>query len=171
MLFAIAQAAATASSPPQYSTFIYILGALVAGGALNVAVTAYRRWSRGPIEDKEIIGNIVKGEVAGMKDLLAEYRVEVEITKRQLEEYREQLSEITRELARAQVRIGRLEDELREAGSRRAEIEAELLRVKAERDGLVDQRQRLERESASLRTRVDALEGFAHRVHPDEPPS
>lgn len=160
----------SAPSPPQYTTLIYIVGALVTGGALQVGVTAYRRWTRGPIEDKQIIGQIVQGEMSGMKDLLAEYRIEVEVTKRQLEEYREQLGEVTRELARAQVRITRLEDELKDAKGNRAALQAELVAVTAERDGLITQRDALEGQAGELRDRVSALERFARRAHPEVNP-
>lgn len=160
---------AEASSPPtqDVSTWVLIVIAALGGGVLPILVSAYRRWKRGPLEDEEMVGRIVKGELGNMKDLLGEYRVEVELTKRQLEDYRSQLNEMTRELARAQVRIQHLEDELRTAREGRDELQRELAQLIAERDELRTERARLAGEAEKLRERLDRLEQFARDVDPE----
>lgn len=164
----IAGLVATIATPQASSVVAYVIAAALMGGAIPAVVGAYRRWKRGPLEDQAIVGRMVRDEMSGMKDLLNEYRVEVEVTKRQLEEYRTQLGLITHELAKAQVRIGDLQEELKDAKRDRDEVKRELNTLLTERDGLVSERDRLAEEATRLAARVEALEAFARRIHPEE---
>lgn len=141
-----------------YGSLVYLLAAVFAGGLVQVIYQAVRNRRRDPVEDSEIARKAVKDELGGLKDLLAEYRIEVEVNKRQLEDYRNQLNQITLDLSRAQVRIGLLEDQLRDAKSESTAVQRELEGTKRRRDELQVERDRLSRETAELRERIKGLE-------------
>lgn len=141
-----------------YTPLVYIIGAMFAGGLIPLAYNMLRNWRRAPIEDSQIIASNVRNDVSGLKDLLAEYRIEVELNKRQLEDYRGQLGQITIELAKAQARISLLEQQLSTARNERDQILGELDGMRARRDELAAERERLKEEAAALQGRIKALE-------------
>lgn len=141
-----------------YEPIVYIVGTLLTGGVLQVVYTIVRNYKRGPIDDDSIIAQTVRDDVEGLRGLLAEYRLETEVNKRQLETYQKDLREMTRELAQAQVRIGNLEKQLREGGERREAIERELTDIRRERDRLEAERDRLAAEAQKLQDRIEKLE-------------
>lgn len=165
----IALAAAT------YTPIIYIVGTLLAGGLLQLVYSIARNYRRGPIDDTSIVSQTVRDDVEGLRGLLAEYRLETEVNKRQLENYAKDVRDMTRELAQAQLRISNLEKQLREGDGRRETVERELSEIKHDRDRLAVERDRLIVEATAMRARVQALEeaaGLVDRLresheHPD----
>lgn len=153
-LAAVLVADSAAGNPP---TLIYVLGAILAGGVLPLIYQAAQRWRRGPLEDSTLIAHTVNEQLGGMKELLDQYRVEIEVSKRQLEDYRKQLVEITQDLARAQVRIGHLEDELERSRARREEIERELVQLRAQYEHTNSERRSLEELTTALQERLQQL--------------
>lgn len=150
-----------------YGAVIYLIAAVAAGGLAQVVYQIVRNWRRKPIDDQQIIGKQIKDDLGNLKDLLAEYRLEVEVNKRQLEDYRRQLTEITLELAKAQARIGLLEDQLRTARSEHESVQHELEAMQRRRDELQGERDRLKQEAANLGQRIKALEdatGVTERI-------
>lgn len=165
----IALAAAT------YTPIIYIVGTLLAGGLLQLVYSIARNYRRGPIDDTSIVSQTVRDDVEGLRGLLAEYRLETEVNKRQLENYAKDVRDMTRELAQAQLRISNLEKQLREGDGRREIVERELSEIRHDRDRLAVERDRLIVEATAMRARVAALEEAAALVdklresheHPD----
>jgi len=133
-------------------TIVYLLAAALGGGLLGAIGTAYRRFRIGPIEDQQLVTQITADTLRGAKDILAEYRTEVEVVKRQLEDYRKQLLELTRTLAAANERIRRLESDLRDASG-------ESTRLRAELSSAVNRRTEMLQEIEWLRERIARLEG------------
>lgn len=155
-LYALASGGGTSVTP-----LLYVIGALLAGGLLNLGWQVYRRWRSGGLDDRKTIEETIEKEIGGLRSLVTEYRTEAEVTKRLLDEYRQQLTDVTKDLARAQVRIGYLEDELRSAQGQRTEVEKELHALKVERESDRDRREELLREGNRLRERVAQLEAMA----------
>lgn len=165
-LVAFVLADTSSGSPP---AIVYILGAILAGGLLPLIYQALQRWRAGPLQDSALISHTIAEQLGGMKELLDEYRVEIEVAKRQLEDYRTQLGDITKELAKAQVRIGQLEDQLDRARDERSTIERDLERLRAQYEQLRAERHELEEVTSGLRDRLRGLELIAGQ-HPDDPP-
>lgn len=150
-----------------YTPLVYIVAALLTGTLIPLLYQIARNWRRKPLEDQEIIEKTVRNELGNLKDLLAEYRLEVEVNKRQLEDYRKQLGEVTFELSRAQVRITYLEDALRTAKTDHETVKRELEEAKARREALQEERDRLNVEAEELRGRIKELEdktGITERI-------
>lgn len=136
-----------ASAPPQQvpqsSVLLYILGAAVAGGGFTALLGLIRYWRRGQVEDTELVSRITKDTVAGAKDILAEYRLEVEIVKRQVEAYRDQLNNLTMALAEANVKISNLERQLSTAQTEHTGLQRDLQEAMKERKRLMHEIGRL----------------------------
>lgn len=146
--------AATAGGIP---IIVYVLGALLAGGGLTLAYTVLQNWRRGPMTDASLISDTITNQLGGMKQLLDEYRVELEVAKRQLEDYRAQLYEVTRELAKAQVQISQLERSLDSARDRRDDMEHELDELRRHYEELTRERIKLEGLTRGLSERLAQL--------------
>lgn len=165
-LIYVAGAATTPTPPTGPSPILYLFAAILGGGIFPVLVNAWRRHSRGPIEDEDMVQRTVSSQMEDMRKWMADYKVEIEVTKRQIEDYRKQLNEMTHELARAQVRISQLEEELRRSKDNRERLRVELEDLTRQRDALTLERERLANEAGALRDRVDRLEAFAREMHP-----
>lgn len=138
-------------------TTIYILGAAFAGGLLPLLYQAAQNWRKGPLTDSQLISRTVSDQLGGMKTLLENYRIELEVAKRQLEDYRTQLGTVTRELATAQVRISQLERTLDSAKDRRDEMEHELEQLRRQQGDLITERRELETITRNLADRLRQL--------------
>lgn len=148
LIYAAAPVAPTSQTP----VLLYVFGAILAGGGMTMFAQLVRHWRRGQVEDTELISRITKDTISGAKDILAEYRLEVEVVKRQVEAYRVQLNELMTKLAEANLRIQNLEEALKEAHHDRDRLVDELSKA-------VDQRQELIGEIHRLRANIDRLIG------------
>lgn len=151
----------TAVSGGGYTNIVYLLAAVFAGGLIPLLYRAWRDRKRGPIEDSQIIAGTVRDELGGLKDLLAEYRLEVELNKRQLEDYRNQLGMLTIELAKAQARISVLETQLHDAQGERSAMQRDLEAARQRRIELEAERERVRQDGEQLRRRIKELEDAA----------
>lgn len=151
-LFTLALTTFSQSPPTQpTSSLLYILGAFCAGGALTIVYNIIQRFRRGQIEDTELINRITQQTVQGADDILQQYRVEVEVVRRQVEDYRNQLHKLTQELAQATLRIAHLETELSTAHANQERLRQQLADAVTNREGL-------EAEVKELRLRIAKFE-------------
>lgn len=135
------------------------LSIIAAGGGGSLAYQVYNRIKRGKSEDEELISRISSQVVEGAHSLLEEYRIELEVAKRQITLYLDQVTELNRLLGQANERISRLERDLVEREGDRADLRQQL------RDA-VRRRDELHNEIESLRTRILELETALETHHP-----
>lgn len=152
LLFTLVLAAAPVAQPS--TSFLYILGALFAGGVVTTLYQAYLRWRRGPLEDQELVSRITATTNSDMKGILNEYRMEVEVVKRQVEDYRKQLHDLTKELANATLRISQLEIRLENSEEDKGRLQRDLAEAQRERVRLEMELERLRQE---IKAKVETL--------------
>lgn len=152
--------AANGTTPPSGAgtpVIVYLLGGALAGGLVPTASAAYKAWRRGKKpglnEDDEMVARITALTLEGSKGMLEEYRIELEIAKRQLATDRDQLERLNRSLGESEARITRLEADLAAAKK-----EADTLRIRL--NDAVAVRARLRTEVEGLRKRIVQLEGI-----------
>lgn len=140
---------AQATGPP--TTLLYVLSIIGTSGLVAVLWQMYLRWRRGGDEDDELVSRISNQVAQGSAKLLEEYRLELEVSKRQIKLYLDQVTELNRLLGSANERIDRLEKELKVRGSEHRELNRQLRDATKRRDSYL-------RELEALRGRVSELE-------------
>lgn len=140
---------AQATGPP--TTLLYVLSIIGTSGLVAVLWQMYLRWKRGGEEDDELVSRISAQVAQGSAKLLEEYRLELEVSKRQIKLYLDQVTELNRLLGSANERIDRLEKELKLRGSEHRELNRQLRDAVKRRDSLL-------KELDLLRGRVSELE-------------
>jgi chromosome segregation ATPase len=129
---------------------IPILIALLGGGLLGTLYQIYAGHRRGPTEMQDIVTKISNQVMGGAKDLLDEYRIQLEASHRQVDAYLGQLTSLNRLLGESNARIARLEIELQTSVKERDTIRQELIEVRRHRDELA-------KEIEVLRRRLNEL--------------
>lgn len=137
------------AGPP--TTLLYALSILGTSGFVAVLWQMYLRWRRGPKEDDELVSRISSQVASGAHELLEEYRIELEVSKRQINLYLEQVTELNRLLGQANERIARLERALDERQNDRRDLTRQLKEAIRRREDLIQ-------EMRLLRGRVEELE-------------
>lgn len=137
------------AGPP--AVLLDVLAVLGTGGLLSVAWQVYLRWKRGGAEDDELVSRISAQVAEGSAKLLEEYRIEVEVAKRQVTLYLEQVTELNRLLGQANERIRRLEQSLDKREEDRSDLKRQLKEAIKRREDLIAEMRR-------LRERVEQLE-------------
>lgn len=91
---------------------VYLFGGALAGGLVPLAAGAWaaqRRKVKGTLgPDEETLARIASLTVDGAKDMLAEYRIELEVAKRQILAYRDEITQLNRLSGLAQQEIAEL---------------------------------------------------------------
>lgn len=150
-VLALAAAHHPITPPTTASPWLYILGAILAGGVLEFVWRIFQRVRYGGRDDAMSIAKAAQYQAANASELWVKYKVELEDAQKQIGQYLEELIKVNRELGAASARIAKLEDDLREERSESARLRDELAEARAKRDELLDK-------VHALHERIRALE-------------
>lgn len=150
--------------PP--TTFLYIVSLLGTAGLFGVLWQMYLRWRRGGTEDEELVSRISSQVAAGSAKLLEEYRIEIEVSKRQIGLYLDQVTELNRLLGSANERIERLEGALNERQNERSELRRQLKDAIRRREDIIQEMRTLRDRVTELERDLRVPEDQRHKIPP-----
>src|ERR1043166_9267550 len=109
---AIVQGAVSQPPSDQTNNFVVVLVAVLGGGLISSAVAAWRYKKQGQQERDTLIGEAAEAAVTASKEMLAEYRQE-------LQEAKIAITNLNKQLQESNERIARLEQELKKSNKDR----------------------------------------------------